>query len=79
MTPKEAYERFCEHIKSKPSPKFAYEYKNLYAFRMLPGQMLCVLKDTGDVIWEDDLPLDIPMEGKPKMQIIYSELDETIF
>lgn len=70
MTADEAYELICQYTGKKQKTAIAYEYKDLYGFRKRPGEMLCVIKKTGIVIWEDELPDDMIIEGIPKMHFI---------
>ena len=57
MTPQdEAYEKTCDFLGSRPKFRSCFEYEHVFAFRMQPGRRLFVVKNTGKVYWEDDLP-----------------------
>ena len=36
-----------------------YEFDKVYGIRKRPSEMICVVKKTGEVIWEENLPEDL--------------------
>ena len=71
ITPTEAYQRICDYYGKKLPMTFIYEYEKVYATRRLPGQMLCVVKKTGKVMWEEELPDDLAPHGGGKMRPVW--------
>ena len=60
MTPQdEAYEKICDFLGRRPVFRSCFEHEHVFAFRVLPGKRVCVVKKTGEVFWEDDLPDNI--------------------
>ena len=69
MTPQEAYNLICDYLKFRPKLSTISEYTDVYGFRLRPGELLCVIKNTGEVIWEDKLPVAIKLDN-PKQHIL---------
>jgi len=49
------------------------ELDHVIGFRLRPGEMLCYVKLTGEVLWEDDLPDQYCPTGKGKLFVLRSE------
>ena len=57
MTPQDqAYEKVCDFLGRRPAFRSCFEHEHVFAFRVAQGQRLCVIKESGKVMWEDDLP-----------------------
>jgi len=70
MTAFDAYDIICNHLGYHPQVSTAYEYEHVFCFRMRQSERLCVVKSTGDVIWEDDLPDELAPEGAGRFIVI---------
>ena len=70
MSAFDAYEKTCEYLGQRPRVSFASEYEHVIGFRMRPGEMLCVIKDTGEVVWGNDLPDELAPTGIGKTIVI---------
>lgn len=46
------------------------EYDHVIGFHLRPGEMLCVVKDTGEVMWEDDLPHKLAPQGSGEIYLL---------
>ena len=75
MTPQdEAYEKICDFLKYRPEFRSCFEFEHVFAFRVHPGQRLCVIKKTGKVAWEDDLSDDVFPTGAGKQIPLWDHL-----
>lgn len=59
ISPEEAYERICRYLGRKRPMGFLYEFEKVYGVRLRPGDYLCVVKETGEVMRGEDLPDDL--------------------
>ena len=50
------------------------ECENVYGIRKFPGQMLCVVKKTGEIMREEDLPEDLIPIGPGQMHIVCEDV-----
>lgn len=64
MNAKEAYLRIFNYLGKEPRAKILTEHEHVYSMRLRPGERLCVRKDTGEVLWEDDLPDELYPIGR---------------
>lgn len=75
MTPQDkAYEQICDFLGRRPAFRSCFEYQHVFAFRMAQGQRLCVIKESGEVMWEDDLPDELFPEGAGKQIPLWDHL-----
>lgn len=70
MTAFDAYDIICKELGYRPKVSTAYEYEHVFAFRMRQSEHLCVVKNTGEVVWEEDLPDELAPNGIGKLIVI---------
>lgn len=75
MTAAEAYRKIVEFLGQAPKTGLITEYKHVFGMRVRPGERLCVRKDNGEVIWEDDLPDELSRLGVGR-EIPVTDLNE---
>lgn len=46
------------------------EYEHVVGFHLRPGEMLCIVKNTGKVMWEEDLPDELAPRGNGKIYLL---------
>lgn len=73
MTSEEIRKKISQKIGRPTNVRAGTEYEHVIWFRLRPSQMLCLVKKTGEVIWEEDLPDELAPEGEGKWYILPPE------
>ena len=73
MTPEEVREKLYKKLGKPVRVNIGTEYEHVIGFHFRPGEMLCVVKNSGDVLWEDELPDKLVPKGIGKTYILPPE------
>ena len=70
MTAKEVRQAIERAIGHQTKVNIGMEYNHVIGFHLRPGEMLCVVKKTGEVMWENDLPNRLAPTGDGKVYLL---------
>lgn len=73
MTPEEIRRKMSEKLGHPMTSNIGTEYDHIIGFQVRPSQMLCFVKETGNVMWEEDLPDELIPVGKGRIYILPPE------
>lgn len=70
MTYQEIRQKIEEFLGKSVDLDTGTEYEYVIGFRLRPSQMLCFVKDTGEVMWEEDLPDELAPRGEGRIYFL---------
>ena len=70
MTAEEIRKSINDFLNKSVTLNMGMEYEHVIGFRLSPSQLLCIIKDTGEVKWEDDLPDELVPKGEGKIYLL---------
>ena len=73
MTPENIREKVREKLGKPMTADVGTEYDYVIGFHLRPGEMLCIVKSTGEVMWEEELPDKFAPRGKGKVYLLPPE------
>lgn len=73
MTPTEIRNTIEQKLGKPMTANVGTEYDYVIGFQLRPGEKLCVVKSTGKVVWEEDIPDKYAPKGTGKIYILPPE------
>ena len=70
MTSEEIRKKINRFLNKTIELNMGTEYEYVIGFRLRPSQLLCIVKDTGEVMWEDDLPDELAPKGEGTIYLL---------
>ena len=75
MKPSEIRKKIEDKLGRPMKANLGMEYDHVIGVQLRPGEKLCFVKDTGEVMWEEDLPEEYAPRGKGTVYILMNPED----
>lgn len=75
MTSSEIRKKIEDKLGRPMKINLGMEYDHVIGFQLRPGEKLCFVKDTGEIMWEEDLPEKYIPRGKGSVYILIDPED----